>query len=285
MFTMKAAKLQYSLVVFMVVFMVGIGVLGLKTGKNSDDALNIVYIGCVVPLKQLKVIADMYAVNIVDTSHKVRNGNLTWSKGLENIEEAVRTIKEKRTEYLEIVHVSNEQILIEVLTPRMKKADDAVAKLIDIMRRQDAAALARFTIADLYPVIDPVSETISELIEVRLKEAKVTHDRSTGEYYFTRSISNIALLAGVLLSGLGAFFLIWNLDRQLRAEPSKISQQTDNDAQEGRKDDTETVAAMKQIFAKINTIEEMAHRTRTNLLVLNATIKAVREGDNGRLLQ
>lgn len=41
-----------------------------------------VYNDRVVPLKQLKEISDAYAVNIVDCSHKVRNGNITWQRFL-----------------------------------------------------------------------------------------------------------------------------------------------------------------------------------------------------------
>ncbi|OGW35480.1 MAG: hypothetical protein A2X58_02815 [Nitrospirae bacterium GWC2_56_14] len=223
MFTMTIAKRLYFLVALMAIFMVSIGVLGLRTARHSDDALDTVYEDRVVPLKQLKVIADMYAVNIVDTSHKVRNGNLAWSKGLDKIEQAVSTIEKEWTAYLGTVLVADEQRLIGVLTPRMKKADDGVAGLIEIMRRQDAAALARFTIDQLYPLVDPVSETISELVDVQLKVAKLEYDRSAEEYHFARSLSIIALLAAVLLSVTIAVLLIRSLDRQLGAEPSEIA--------------------------------------------------------------
>jgi len=98
-----------------------------------------------------------------------------------------------------------------------------VAGLIEIMRRQDAAALARFTIGDLYPVVDPVSETVSELVDVQLKVAKAEYDRSAEEYHLARLMSILALLAAVLLSGTIAMFLIRNLDRQLGGEPSEIA--------------------------------------------------------------
>ena len=46
----------------------------------------------VVAIEQLKRVADMYAVNIVDTSHKVRNGNMTWAEGEANVEVALKEI-------------------------------------------------------------------------------------------------------------------------------------------------------------------------------------------------
>jgi methyl-accepting chemotaxis protein len=35
----------------------------------------------VTALRDLKVVSDMYAVNIVDASHKVRNGNIDGRRG------------------------------------------------------------------------------------------------------------------------------------------------------------------------------------------------------------
>jgi methyl-accepting chemotaxis protein len=259
MFTMTVAKRLYFLVVIMAFFIVGIGVLGLRTARHSDDALDTVYKDRVVPMKQLKMIADMYAVNIVDTSHKVRNGNLGWQKGLDSIEQALKTIKQEWTAYLATVLVADEQRLIEVLTPRMQKADDAVARLAGIMRRQDAAALAQFTIDDLYPVIDPVSETVSELIDVQLRVAKAEYDRSAEEYHFARTTAIVGLLASVLLSGTLAVFLIRSLDRQLGAEPSEIAAIADKLArgdltltfESGERADTGAYAAMKKMVRKL----------------------------------
>ena len=55
---------------------------------SSVDALNRMYLERVVPLQSLKTVADDYAVLVVDTSHKVRNGNITWEEGLANLDSA-----------------------------------------------------------------------------------------------------------------------------------------------------------------------------------------------------
>jgi len=66
---------------FLVVIVILATYLGLTGMSKTNSSLKTVYEDRVVPLKDLKIIADMYAVNIVDTSHKVRNGNLSWSEG------------------------------------------------------------------------------------------------------------------------------------------------------------------------------------------------------------
>lgn len=49
-----------------------VGLLGLASVGTSEDRLQTVYADRVVPLKQLKEVADAYAVSIVDLSHKTR---------------------------------------------------------------------------------------------------------------------------------------------------------------------------------------------------------------------
>ncbi|KAF0217437.1 MAG: methyl-accepting chemotaxis [Geobacteraceae bacterium] len=69
-----------------------------------------------------------------------------------------------------------------------------------------------------------------------------------------------------------------NADNALQTE--KIAVKSAQDAQQGGKAVTETVAAMKDIAGKISIIEEIARQT--NLLALNAAIEAARAGEHGK---
>ena len=60
----------------------------------------------------------------------------------------------------------------------------------------------------------------------------------------------------------------------------KMALKSAQDAKEGGKAVTETVAAMKEIAGKISIIEEIARQT--NLLALNAAIEAARAGEHGK---
>jgi len=45
-----------------------------------------------LPVDHLKTVSDMYAVEIVDTTHKVRSGALDWAAGAKAIDTALATI-------------------------------------------------------------------------------------------------------------------------------------------------------------------------------------------------
>lgn len=76
----------------LIVFAVILGELGLFNMNHAVERLETVYKDRVVPMRDLKKIADLYAVNIVDTSHKVRAGTLEATQGLANVEAAEKEV-------------------------------------------------------------------------------------------------------------------------------------------------------------------------------------------------
>lgn len=197
--TKKIGTRLYILIGFLSILLIIIGFTGLRSAKLSDEGLNTVYVDRVVPLKDLKIIADMYAVNIVDASHKVRNGNLEWDEGQKSLAEASGIIAKKWKEYLATALVAEESKLVNEAIPLMKTADAAVADLTDIMKREDHEALAQFTISRLYPAIDPISDKFSELVEVQLKVAKEEYEQSESTYIQSKRINIALIILGILV--------------------------------------------------------------------------------------
>ncbi|MBT1071908.1 methyl-accepting chemotaxis protein [Pelotalea chapellei] len=198
--SMKVGTRLYILIGFLSILLISIGFLGLHSAKLSESGLDTVYKDRVVPLKDLKVIADMYAVNIVDTSHKVRNGNLKWDEGRKNVDQAIKIIDEKWKAYLATTLVAEEKKLVQEITPLMKTADAAVTKLSGILKKEDANDLTQFTISELYPAIDPVSSKFSDLVDLQLKVAKEEYDISSTTYHRSKNISIASIILGVLMA-------------------------------------------------------------------------------------
>ena len=83
---MKVGPRLFLLIGFMGILTIAVGVLGLWASSSSNQGLATVYNDRVVPLEQLKTIADMYAVNIVDTTHKARNGNISLAEATKRVD-------------------------------------------------------------------------------------------------------------------------------------------------------------------------------------------------------
>jgi methyl-accepting chemotaxis protein len=188
---------------------IAVGSMGLSGMDSSNKGLGTVYNDRVVPLEQLKIIADMYAVNIVDNAHKIRNGNVSWKEGLENVKSAQSTINETWNTYLGTVLVPQEEEIMNIIKPLMEKADSSITKLKSILKAGDQERLSEFTIHELYPVIDPLSDKFSALTKVQLDVAKTEYETAIKRYENIRNLSMASILVGIgILSVLG-----WTLIR------------------------------------------------------------------------
>ena len=189
------------------------------TVDRGTAALHTVYVDRVVPLKQLKTIADMYAVNIVDTAHQVRDGAQTTPQAIASIATARSTIAKEWKDYVSTELTADERRGVDRARAAMARADEAIARLEALVAGGDRAALAAFAARELYPAIDPVSTEIVALTAIQLDVAKALHDENERR----GALLLWTMLALVAAASVGALALsAWitrNLLRTIGGEP------------------------------------------------------------------
>ena len=213
----------FALVIFLSLVSILVGAVGLRGMSITVQGLQTVYDDRVVPLRDLKVIADMYAVNIVDTSHKVRNGNISWAEARKLLAEAETTIQSKWTAYKGTFLVDQEKKIVAEIEPMLVTTKVQLDKLREILQREDHQAIAEFTKGPLYPVIDPISGKFSELIEVQLNVAKDEYEEGQSAYALSRSLSLALLVAGTVLGLIAAVLIVRSVVRPLQDVQQVVS--------------------------------------------------------------
>ncbi len=90
------------IVAFFVVFSLTIGVAGTAwyALDEKTDALDDIYRNHVVPMRNLKIISDRYAVDVVDAAHKARNGNFRPDESLKAMKAAMIEIDQLWPAYM-----------------------------------------------------------------------------------------------------------------------------------------------------------------------------------------
>lgn len=194
-------KAQLTATIVIISLMLAIlGWLGINGLNKIVHSIHSIYADRVLPLEQLKSVSDMYAVNIVDTAHKTRNGTLDWSESLTRINNAEKQIHKSWNAYLATELVDEEKRLIAEAEPLMKRANESIAGLKEIVLRHDANALANYTIHELYPKIDPITGKIAELVKIQLDVAQAEYVSSHNIYHQSLNIGLILILASILLA-------------------------------------------------------------------------------------
>ncbi|UNG18752.1 methyl-accepting chemotaxis protein [Stutzerimonas zhaodongensis] len=179
---------------------VAIGVLGVSTLKATVAGLNTVYLDRVVPLRDLKAVSDLYAVSIVDASHKARSGELGMAEAAAMVADSQKRIAAYWRAYLSTQLIPEEQRLVARIEPLMQAAQRPLQALTAALQQEDRQALNSFVSTQLYPVIDPLSSAFSELIDIQLKESQREYEAGTARYERSLMLT-IGLVLFVSLAG------------------------------------------------------------------------------------
>jgi len=188
-----------SLVMAFVSIGAGLGILKLSNMKTINKGIDTIVEDRVLPLQQLKLISDMYAIHIVDTAHKVLNGNISWSAGRKSVDETTWKIPRMWAQYLKTYLVDEEKRLIEELTLLFADADKSSKQLINILHKEDRKALAEFVQRELYRDIDPVTNKIGALFQMQVRIAKEVRDNEKLRYKFSLTLGMASVVLSIIL--------------------------------------------------------------------------------------
>ena len=205
---LRAFKRNFSLrariisIFLTVVFTTGfVGFIGLKGIEDTNQAVHSLYENRVVAIEQLKRVADMYAVNIVDTSHKVRNGNMTWAEGEANVEVALKEIDTQWKAYHAKTLEAEEQKMAADIESLFANANASVATLQAILRAHDDKRLAEFTAKELYPAIDPISDRVNALTNLQTKISGQVFAEAEEDFQLHFKGGMLFLVLGIFITG------------------------------------------------------------------------------------
>lgn len=218
----------------------------------NNGALRTVHDDRVVPLKQLKVVSDMYAVNIVDAAHKVRNGNIDAAAGLVLVDAAIAAIAYEWRSYTGTYLTPDEQRLVAETRRLMDAADRSVAVLRDLVAASDAQGLDRFVIGELYGAVDPVTEKLGELVDLQLRVAGEEFERAEQVFGTSQWLQMVLIAVGLIAIVAGAVIVLAGVIRPIGAMTDAMTRIARHDLDVvipgSRQDEIGAMAAALEIF-------------------------------------
>ena len=209
-------KLKLTVLTIVAIFaMLLLGIFGIIEVKKVNHGLETVYNDRVIPLEQLKIIADEYAVNIVDTTHQTRNGNFNFEKCISNINLAESKIQKNWKAYIVTSLTKEEEVLAKDAEKLMLSGNEIVEKIKDTCKKRDSALLTKITIEELYPKIDPIGEKISALISLQLEVAKQETLTASEIYETSKTIITTTILISLIIISALSYLIITDITGKL----------------------------------------------------------------------
>ncbi|MEH0074114.1 methyl-accepting chemotaxis protein [Pannonibacter sp. Pt2] len=207
----------------------------------------------IIPMEQLKAVADMYAVNIVDTAHKVRAGSVSWEDGLRNVNAALETIESRWNAYAATYMVPEEQQIAREISAAQLRAGPAIARLLAILAAKDMAALDAYVSRDLYPAIDPIGEPVALLVDLQIRVAQQEYAAAVEARSQTRTVMLVIAGISVLVIVFAGRTVVAGVTRPLAGMQLAMRQLADGLLETNvpfltRKDEVGAMAAAVQVF-------------------------------------
>jgi len=206
-----------------------IGIYGLSNLNTVNTSLESVYKDRVIPLKQLKVISDMYTVDIIDAAHKMRNGNIDFKTGKRKIKKAKEAIEKNWDIYLLSNITPEEKKVADHIQELMKNSDETITLLESIVEKEDSTALASFTIKELYPQIDPITSKINELIDIQLLVADQEYNKGDEIYTQAKVHCYILIFMGVIIALIFSIFIVRSIHKAIKNASLVVSRLSEGD--------------------------------------------------------
>ncbi|ABO24818.1 methyl-accepting chemotaxis protein [Shewanella loihica] len=180
-------------------------ILAINMMNNIEKGVVTIYNDRVVPLEDLKVIADDYAVFVIDAINKANAGEFSAEQANQALQEASNNIDSKWRQYVATELTTDEKRLVDEAERLFVPANQRITHLEQLLggKSGNIAGQLREEIIPLYRVIDPISGTIAELISLQLKVAGEEKDRVAEIYESSISlfilITLVAAIASIVL--------------------------------------------------------------------------------------
>lgn len=247
------------------------------------QSVNTIYRDRVIPLQDLKVIADDYAVLVIDAVNKANAGMVTAETAAADIRAAQSRIDRTWAEYLTTQLTPEEMRLTQEAQRLFQAANADIARTLQVLDGLRGNVQGQLDVIDgpLYNTIDPISEKITELVDLQLRVAGEEYVNSQQAYRNTRILTLVVVALALSLSLVASLSIYRWLVRQIGGEPATVMAITQRIASgelavavPANAPQGSIMDAMKKLRDTLHPVVEDVQANASRLAVLGAQLNA-----------
>lgn len=203
----------YMLVFITAASLIGLGSYCINDLKKMDQNTHSLYADRVLPIEQLSNARFAYAVEIAPIAQQVKNHIISYNEAKARVQKAKEVIDKNWRDYKRTYLTPEEALLVKQTDAIKDQADKYTNDLIDILSKQDGAALDNFVRKSSSTSPDPFFTKLTQLMDLQVRVGKELFNSNNEIYHTTTKrfffIILIALATALSLS----FFLIRSIRR------------------------------------------------------------------------
>jgi methyl-accepting chemotaxis protein len=238
--------------------MIGISIGGYLGISTITARMASVYNDRVVPLEQLAVVKEAYAIELRSTGAKFVSGDLTQQEALEETETTIETAETVWNTYLATFLTEEEKLLIEEVEAEHPDARASAARIDNLIKANSVEALDTYLRNDFEDEIEAFHHAMDALVEYQSGEAARLTEEGVG-LGATLAWSIVAACSIAIMFSLGVSVVF---TRRMKAALNTAVDLT-QDVSNGILDKTIDSQLNDEIGQVITSLNTMVNRLRT----------------------
>ena len=166
----------------------------------ANQRLSSIYNDRVLPMQQLKVVADSYSVKLIEVAAKVHVQQILPEHGQEVLKEVRQRVDGQWNAYLATHLLDSENELIQRIEGLKEAAQPRLKELDSILANYDTERMGAFIEYRLFPTVTPLAKAFDELIDIQTTEAQAQYEAANEDYNRLLMVSAGVLLAIIALA-------------------------------------------------------------------------------------
>lgn len=157
---------------FLAILMAVIAAIGYIGMRQDEKQLASAYDDQVIPVLELRVVYDSYALTIAGDVHRILDGSATWGEVRERVGAAKTGADAAWRSYAATNQSDLEKAAVADAVTALTAADRAVEQLRGILQKEDRERLQAFATSDLPRAIDALGPKLDRLIDIQRQEVQ-----------------------------------------------------------------------------------------------------------------
>ncbi|MGV8834767.1 methyl-accepting chemotaxis protein [Cellvibrio sp.] len=207
------------------IFLMFLGYRSISVLDAEHASITTIYKDRVIPLRDLKLVADAYAVAVIDTVNKLNAGLMHPDSASKSLMQAKIDVEKLWSGYKKTYLTREETFLMESVDRLLPAGNIEIDRVLAKIASLQGAAAGQFDEFDgsLYSVIDPISEGVTKLIDLQLTIVDEEYQRSEKSLSTAKLVTiSLTLISIVASIGLGAT-IATQLVRRIGGEPDEVA--------------------------------------------------------------
>ncbi len=183
--------------------------------NSANQRMASIYNDRVIPMQQLKLIADAYGIKLVETTNKVYNQQILAESGKDTLTQVRNDAQAAWNAYMQTQLTAEEKALADRVNTLLEAISPRIDDVLRLFERDDHEGLGSFIEYRLFPSVSPLAASLQQLSAMQEQLAQQAYEEAQAASTRTMMLAAVTVAILLVLALISASLIIRTITRNL----------------------------------------------------------------------